>query len=67
MELFFVLSGFLIGQILIRHGSDLGQAGNVAFFMCAAGSGRCRSFSFLIVNVALERFFRAHPVGFGEA
>ena len=24
-------------------------------------------FLFLIVNVALERFFRAHPVGFGEA
>ena len=32
VELFFVLSGFLIGQILVRSGNDLGRAGNVAFF-----------------------------------
>ena len=32
VELFFLLSGFLIGQILIRTGSALGQAGKVSFF-----------------------------------
>src|SRR5204863_5095522 len=32
VELFFVLSGFLIGQILIRRGLALGRAANVAVF-----------------------------------
>ncbi len=68
VELFFVLSGFLIGQILIRKGSDLGQAGNVAFFYVRRWFRTLPLFFlFLIVNVALERFFRAHPVGVGEA
>jgi len=68
VELFFVLSGFLIGQILIRHGTDLGQAGNVTFFYVRRWFRTLPLFFlFLIVNVVLERFFRAHPVGFGEA
>ena len=67
VELFFVLSGFLIGQILIRNGSDLGQAGNVAFFYVRRWFRTLPLFFlFLIVNIAFERFFRAHPVGFGE-
>jgi len=44
VELFFVLSGFLIGQILIRTGADLALAGNVAFSTPGAGSAPCRSF-----------------------
>lgn len=68
VELFFVLSGFLIGQILIRTGSDLGQAGNVAFFYVRRWFRTLPLFFlFLIVNITLERFFRAHPVGFSEA
>jgi peptidoglycan/LPS O-acetylase OafA/YrhL len=68
VELFFVLSGFLIGQILIRQGSDLGHAGNVAFFYVRRWFRTLPLFFlFLIVNIALERFFRAHPVGLSEA
>jgi peptidoglycan/LPS O-acetylase OafA/YrhL len=68
VELFFVLSGFLIGQILIRQGSDLGRAGNVAFFYVRRWFRTLPLFSlFFIVNVLFERFFRAHPVGLGEA
>ncbi len=68
VELFFVLSGFLIGQILIRQGPDLGHAGNVAFFYVRRWFRTLPLFFlFLIINVLLERFFRAHPVGLGEA
>ena len=67
VELFFVLSGFLIGQILIRNGSDLGQAGNVAFFYVRRWFRTLPLFFlFLIVNIVFERLFRAHPVGFAE-
>jgi len=67
VELFFVLSGFLIGQILIRNGSGLGRAGNVAFFYVRRWFRTLPLFFlFLIVNIAFERLFRAHPVGFGE-
>jgi len=68
VELFFVLSGFLIGQILIRNGSDLSQGGNVAFFYVRRWFRTLPLFFlFLIVNIVFERLFRAHPVGFGEA
>lgn len=67
VELFFVLSGFLIGHILIRTGNDLGQAGNVAFFYVRRWFRTLPLFFlFLIVNVVFERLFRAHPVGVGE-
>jgi peptidoglycan/LPS O-acetylase OafA/YrhL len=68
VELFFVLSGFLIGQILIRNGNDLGQPGNVAFFYVRRWFRTLPLFFlFLIVNIVFERLFRAHPVGFREA
>lgn len=68
VELFFVLSGFLIGQILIRAGSGLGLGGNVAVFYVRRWFRTLPLFFlFLIVNVVFERLFRAHPVGFSEA
>lgn len=68
VELFFVLSGFLIGQILIRTGNDLGQTGTVAIFYVRRWFRTLPLFFlFLIVNVVFERLFRAHPVGVSEA
>jgi peptidoglycan/LPS O-acetylase OafA/YrhL len=68
VELFFVLSGFLIGQILIRTGTDLARAGNVAFFYTRRWFRTLPLFFlFLIVNLVFERIFRAHPVGLSEA
>jgi peptidoglycan/LPS O-acetylase OafA/YrhL len=68
VELFFVLSGFLIGQILIRTGPDLSRGGNVAFFYVRRWFRTLPLFFlFLIVNVVSERLFRAHDVNFREA
>jgi peptidoglycan/LPS O-acetylase OafA/YrhL len=68
VELFFVLSGFLIGQILIRTGADLARAGNVAFFYTRRWLRTLPLFLlFLIVNVVFEYLFRAHAVNFREA
>ena len=68
VELFFVLSGFLIGQILIRTGADFARAGNVAFFYVRRWFRTLPLFFlFLFVNVIFERSFRAHAVGFNEA
>lgn len=68
VELFFVLSGFLIGQILIRTGADLSRAGNVAFFYVRRWFRTLPLFFlFLIVNIISERYFRAHAVNFREA
>ena len=68
VELFFVLSGFLIGQILIRTGADLARAGNVAFFYVRRWFRTLPLFFlFLVINVIFERSFRAHRVGFNEA
>jgi peptidoglycan/LPS O-acetylase OafA/YrhL len=67
VELFFVLSGFLIGQILIRAGTDLSGSGNVAFFYTRRWFRTLPLFFlFLVVNIVFERSFRAHAVGFGE-
>jgi len=67
VELFFVLSGFLIGQILIRAGADLARAGNVAFFYVRRWFRTLPLFFlFLLVNVISERLFRAHAVNFPE-
>src|SRR5437764_473717 len=68
MELFFVLSGFLIGQILIGAGADVSLAGNVAFFYaCRWFRTLPLFFLFLIINVVFQRLFRAHAVNFREA
>jgi peptidoglycan/LPS O-acetylase OafA/YrhL len=68
VELFFVLSGFLIGQILIRQGPALGHAGSVAVFYVRRWFRTLPLFFlFLLVNVCLEYRFRQHHVGFSEA
>ena len=68
VELFFVLSGFLIGQILIREGPALSQAANVAFFYVRRWFRTLPLFFlFLLINVWLEFKFRQHHVGFSEA
>jgi peptidoglycan/LPS O-acetylase OafA/YrhL len=67
VELFFVLSGFLIGQILLRTGVELSKAGNVAFFYVRRWFRTLPLFFlFLIVNVVFERSFRAHAVNLRE-
>ena len=59
VELFFVLSGFLIGQILLRQGTALGHAGNVAVFYVRRWFRTLPLFFlFLAVNVWLEYPFR---------
>ena len=67
VELFFVLSGFLIGQILIRQGPTLGRAANVAVFYVRRWFRTLPLFLlFLGINVWLELQFRQHRVGFSE-
>lgn len=67
VELFFVLSGFLIGQILIRQGAGLDRAENVAIFYVRRWFRTLPLFFlFLLVNVWLEFQFREHRVGLGE-
>jgi peptidoglycan/LPS O-acetylase OafA/YrhL len=68
VELFFVLSGFLIGQILIRQGPALGHAGSVAVFYVRRWFRTLPLFFlFLAINVWLEFQFRQHHVGVSEA
>ena len=68
VELFFVLSGFLIGQILIRQGPALGHAGSVAVFYVRRWFRTLPLFFlFLAINVCLEYQFRDHRVGFSES
>jgi peptidoglycan/LPS O-acetylase OafA/YrhL len=67
VELFFVLSGFLIGQILIRQGPALGRAGSVAVFYVRRWFRTLPLFFlFLVINVWLEYQFREHHVGLSE-
>ena len=67
VELFFVLSGFLIGQILIRQGLGLDRAGDVAVFYVRRWFRTLPLFFlFLIINVWLEFQFRGHRVGLAE-
>ena len=67
VELFFVLSGFLIGQILIRQGPALGRAADVAVFYVRRWFRTLPLFFlFLVINVGLEYQFRHHRVGFAE-
>lgn len=67
VELFFVLSGFLIGQILIRQGAALGRAANIAVFYVRRWFRTLPLFFlFLGINVWLEYQFRGHRVGLAE-
>jgi peptidoglycan/LPS O-acetylase OafA/YrhL len=67
VELFFVLSGFLIGQILIQQGLALNRTANVAFFYIRRWFRTLPLFFlFLAVNVWLEFQFRLHRVSLSE-
>lgn len=68
VELFFVLSGFLIGRILIGQGAELSRAGKIALFYVRRWFRTLPLFFlFLVINVVFEYWFRAHRVGLGEA
>lgn len=67
VELFFVLSGFLIGQILVRQGSRLGRSSTVAVFYVRRWFRTLPLFFlFLGINVILEFRFRHHHINFWE-
>ena len=67
VELFFVLSGFLIGQILIREGPALGHAANIAVFYVRRWFRTLPLFFlFLGINVLLEFQFHRHRIGLSE-
>lgn len=57
VELFFVLSGFLIGQILIRRGADFGRGGALPEFYLRRWFRTLPLFWLLVVaNVLLDRW-----------
>ncbi|MDQ6655226.1 MAG: acyltransferase [Verrucomicrobiota bacterium] len=63
VELFFVLSGFLIGQILIGEGEQLGTFRNVGLFYVRRWFRTLPLFFlFLAVNVWLETVVRHHSL-----
>ena len=67
VELFFVLSGFLIGRILIRYDSDLGNPGTVGVFYIRRWFRTLPLFwLFVVLNVLLEFQVKDHPVSLGE-
>jgi peptidoglycan/LPS O-acetylase OafA/YrhL len=67
VELFFVLSGFLIGQILIREGPALGHAANIAVFYVRRWFRTLPLFFlFLGINVWLEFQFHRHHIALSE-
>ncbi|MEO7167828.1 MAG: acyltransferase [Chthoniobacterales bacterium] len=67
VELFFVLSGFLIGRILIRHDADLANSSTVAVFYLRRWFRTLPLFwLFLVVNVLLETQIQDHPLSLGE-
>ena len=67
VELFFVLSGFLIGRILIGQGVELSRASSVGKFYLRRWFRTLPLFLlFLIVNVALENWLRHHSLSLSE-
>jgi peptidoglycan/LPS O-acetylase OafA/YrhL len=67
VELFFVLSGFLIGRILIRYDSDLGKTSTVSVFYIRRWFRTLPLFwLFLLLNVLLEIQIKDHPLSLGE-
>ena len=67
VELFFVLSGFLIGQILIRYDLDLARAGTLVKFYLRRWFRTLPLFwLFLGLNVLLEVGFRSRSLSVSE-
>src|SRR5207244_8943802 len=67
VELFFVLSGFLIGRILIRYDSDLGNGRTVTVFYLRRWFRTLPLFwLFVGLNVLLELQIRDHRMSLGE-
>lgn len=67
VELFFVLSGFLIGRILIRYGADLAKASTVSVFYIRRWFRTLPLFwLFVLLNVLLEIQIKDHPLSLGE-
>ena len=67
VELFFVLSGFLIGGILMRSGSDFGRTAKIGVFYIRRWFRTLPLFwLFLIINILLEFFLRGHHLTFSE-
>lgn len=67
VELFFVLSGFLIGQILVRQNLSLSRGRGLATFYLRRWFRTLPLFwLFLLVNVAIEFSVRQHPLKLGE-
>lgn len=67
VELFFVLSGFLIGRILIRYDVALGKGGTVGVFYLRRWFRTLPLFwLFLVLNVLLETQVKDHPLSLGE-
>ena len=56
VELFFVLSGFLIGQILIREGAELGRGAAVSFVHMFFVRN-ARKFTSSLLNGSFDVFF----------
>ena len=67
VELFFVLSGFLIGRILIRSNADLGNSRTVMVFYLRRWFRTLPLFwLFVGLNVLLEHTVKAHSLSLGE-
>jgi peptidoglycan/LPS O-acetylase OafA/YrhL len=67
VELFFVLSGFLIGGILMRNGSELGRPAKIGVFYIRRWFRTLPLFwLFLIINVLLEFFLTRRRLTFSE-
>ena len=67
VELFFVLSGFLIGRILLRSGASLGNARVVGVFYLRRWFRTLPLFwLFVVLNVLLETQVKDHPLSLGE-
>lgn len=66
VELFFVLSGFLIGRILIRQHSELAHAGAVGNFYLRRWFRTLPLFwLFILLNVLLEIYVKHRPLSLG--
>lgn len=67
VELFFVLSGFLIGRILIRYDSDLAKTETLSVFYIRRWFRTLPLFwLFVVLNVLLEVQIKDHPLSLGE-